>query len=176
MTGEPILRPWQLSDAPALLRHRRAAADLSRELPEMADVAAARAAIESWKADRRFAIVHNGVAIGGVGITHMDRKNSIGWVSYWMSRQGRGKGWTKRAVCTIADHALFLSPNPLYRLELGHRLNNPASARVAEAAGFIQEGIERQKLSYDGQRFDTRSMARLRTDPVPSYEPLELQA
>lgn len=175
MAEDPIIRPWHTSDAPALLRHRRAAADLERELPEMADVAQARAAIESWAADRRFALVHNGVAIGGIGITRMDRLNQVGWVSYWMSNQGRGKGWTKRGVATVADWMLFLSPQPLYRLEAGHRADNLASARVAEFAGFIPEGTERQKLAYHGQRFDARRLARLRTDPVPSYPPLELQ-
>jgi RimJ/RimL family protein N-acetyltransferase len=56
----------------------------------------------------------------------------------------------------------------LFRLELGHRVNNPASCRVASRAGFLVEGLERQKLAYDGVRFDVELHARLATDAVPA--------
>lgn len=56
----------------------------------------------------------------------------------------------------------------LFRLELGHRMNNPASCRVATRAGFPAEGVQRQKLVYDGVRHDVELHARLATDPVPS--------
>jgi RimJ/RimL family protein N-acetyltransferase len=52
----------------------------------------------------------------------------------------------------------------LFRLELGHRVNNPASCRVASRAGFAVEGLERQKLLYDGVRYDVELHARLATD------------
>ena len=47
-------------------------------------------------------------------------------------------------------------------------MNNPASARVAVAAGFLREGLERRKLLIDGERFDVVSYARLADDPWPS--------
>lgn len=58
----------------------------------------------------------------------------------------------------------------LFRLELGHRVNNPASCGVARgAAGFAVEGLERQKLEYDGVRFDVELHARLATDAHPDH-------
>jgi RimJ/RimL family protein N-acetyltransferase len=56
----------------------------------------------------------------------------------------------------------------LFRLELGHRTNNPASCRVAVGAGFVVEGLERGKLRYDGVRYDVELHARLATDPPPA--------
>lgn len=175
MPDEPILRPWRPSDAPALLRHRRGAPDLENNMPEIADLAAARAAIEGWQQEWFFAIVHNGVAVGNVAVSAINRVHGLGWFHYWMAPATRGRHWTTRAACTLADWALFDSAEPLYRLELGHRVNNPASGHVARSAGFVQEGREREKLQYHGIRHDTLSYARLRTDPRPVYEPLEIQ-
>ena len=69
-----------------------------------------------------------------------------------------------------------LTSGGLYRLELGHRLNNPASRGVALAAGFIQEGIEREKFLIDGQRIDVVTYGRLASDPIPRTEPLPIIA
>jgi RimJ/RimL family protein N-acetyltransferase len=55
----------------------------------------------------------------------------------------------------------------LFRLELGHRVNNTASCAVARAAGFVVEGHQRQKSEYDGVRYDVELHARLVTDMEP---------
>lgn len=52
----------------------------------------------------------------------------------------------------------------LFRLELGHRTNNPASCRVATEAGFAVEGLERSKPRYGPTRYDVELHARLATD------------
>jgi len=58
----------------------------------------------------------------------------------------------------------------LFRIELGHRVNNPASCAVAKRAGFLAEGIERSKLEYGGVRFDVETHSRLATDPAPALD------
>ena len=78
----------------------------------------------------------------------------------------RGRGLASRALATAAAWAF--DEVGLFRLELGHRVNNPPSCRVANAAGFIPEGIERAKLRYGDARFDVATHARLRTDPTPA--------
>lgn len=176
MTDEPLLRPWKTADAPTLLRHLRGSADLARQLPRLDDVAAARAWIESRTDGWYFAVVVNGVAMGNVSVGHVDRTHSLGWTSYWLAPQARGRGWAKRAAATVADHCLFGAADPVFRLELGHRVDNLASQKVALAAGFVLEGWERQKLSYDGTRFDTLAYSRLATDPRPDVAPLLLEA
>jgi hypothetical protein len=39
---------------------------------------------------------------------------------------------------------------------------------VATAAGFLAEGIEREKLRYGNVRYDVETHARLVTDPAPT--------
>lgn len=53
-------------------------------------------------------------------------------------------------------------------------VKDPASCRVATRAGFIPEGIERQKLQYGVERFDVETHALLRTDASPDCEMLRL--
>ena len=61
------------------------------------------------------------------------------------------------------------------RLELGHRVNNPASGHVARSAGFIKEGTERAKFLIDGQRIDVDTYGRLTTDPHPTYDSIPMR-
>ncbi len=68
-----------------------------------------------------------------------------------------------------------MSQGGLERLELGHRVNNPASAAVAEAAGFVREGVERGKFLIAGARVDVTTYGRLVTDPMPATEVFDLR-
>lgn len=104
--------------------------------------------------------------LGSVSVASLDRQHSTGWVSYWTVQEFRGSGNIASAVRAVTQWA-FDDPE-LFRLELGHRTNNPASCHVALAAGFAVEGLERQKLRYGDERFDVELHARLRTDVVPS--------
>lgn len=118
------------------------------------------------------AIDLGGSMIGAVVVSSIDHDNETGWFWYWMHRDHRGKGWTSRAAVTLADHALTLML--LHRLELGHRANNPASGGVARAAGFLLEGVEREKFLVDGERIDVLTYSRLATDPWPETPRLPL--
>ena len=80
-----------------------------------------------------------------------------------MTEAVRGRGWTTRAAATVAEWALDHAG--LERLELGHRVNNPASGAVARAAGFRKEGTQRGKFLIAGERVDVDTYGRLRTDP-----------
>lgn len=87
-------------------------------------------------------------------------------------RAARGHGYATRGLIAMSDWAF---DDGLFRLELGHRVNNPASCPVASAAGFRAEGIEREKLRYDDLRFDVETHARLATDPRPEAHGLALR-
>jgi ribosomal-protein-alanine N-acetyltransferase len=82
----------------------------------------------------------------------------------------RGEGLATRALAALAKRAY--RELGLFRLELGHRVNNPASCAVARGAGFAVEGVERAKLRYGDRRFDVETHARLATDPSPAAPPL----
>ncbi|RIJ14589.1 N-acetyltransferase, partial [Clavibacter nebraskensis] len=76
------------------------------------------------------------------------------------------------ATRALAGAAAWGFADGLFRLELGHRVNNPASCRVATRSGFAAEGIERAKLRYGDERFDVETHARLATDPATAVVPL----
>lgn len=109
-----------------------------------------------------------GPAVVGVVGVSVDAANRNGWFWYWMNASHRGRGLTTGAARAGAGWALSDEPGAgLHRLELGHRVNNPASAAVARAAGFVQEGLEREKFLVDGERIDVATYGRLRSDPWP---------
>ncbi|MEK6309156.1 MULTISPECIES: GNAT family N-acetyltransferase [Curtobacterium] len=172
-----VLRPWDPDDAGALVAARAATDDLDTQFGPLADAGAAARFIETvlvTEAGRQhWAIVADGVAVGNVGLTAIEHRHDTAWVSYWLARSARGLGTATRAAATVADRAFR---DGLFRLELGHRVNNPASCRVATAAGFRSEGIERAKLRYGAERFDVETHARLASDPTPEVELLPVDA
>ncbi|MGW2394003.1 GNAT family N-acetyltransferase [Streptomyces lydicamycinicus] len=105
------------------------------------------------------------MALGGVAVGNLSTQHATGWISYWTTSAARGKGVATHGCRALANWCF--ADLQLFRLELGHRTNNPASCRVAQAAGFAPEGLQRQKLAYDGIRYDVETHARLATDSQP---------
>lgn len=136
---------------------------------DLSSVAAAEAFIaQSLRFDehaKNWAIVEDGIAVGNIGASAIEFRHETAWMYYWLSAAARGKGYAGGALLAVSDWAF---ESGLHRLELGHRLNNPASCRVAIAAGFRAEGIEREKLRYGSDRYDVETHARLATDPAPA--------
>ncbi|MGJ8720248.1 MAG: GNAT family N-acetyltransferase [Salinibacterium amurskyense] len=165
--SEPHLRPWQPTDAGALLDAYRSTPDLGVQLgsPTLFSEARARdfiaADLGRGNTHLNWAIVDGACAVGNMGISSIDRRHDTAWLYYWLAASGRGRGLATRALATAAEWAF---DEGLFRLELGHRVNNPASCVVATRAGFAPEGVQRQKLRYGGERFDVEIHARLRTD------------
>lgn len=171
MTGHR-LRPWHPDDARELFE-AIADPEIARQLPPFVTEADARAHIAKTGGDNNrvaFAIVDSDdVVLGGVA-AQLNRRMRTAWVSYWLVADARGQGLASRA--TVALASWLFSEADMHRLELGYRLNNPDSRKVADRAGFIQEGVMREELEYDGVRYDTALMSRLVTDPVPDTEAL----
>jgi RimJ/RimL family protein N-acetyltransferase len=166
-----VLRPWVRRDAPALILAAQSAPDLAVQLggADLSGVAAAESFIEQrLRFDERvknWAVVEDGVAVGNVGASAIELRHETAWMSYWLSAAARGKGYAAGALGAVSGWAFT---SGLHRLELGHRVNNPASCRVATAAGFRAEGIERDRLRYGAHRYDVERHARLATDPSPA--------
>ncbi|MBD8101260.1 MULTISPECIES: GNAT family N-acetyltransferase [unclassified Plantibacter] len=167
---DTFLRPWDADDAQSLHAAFVENVDLAPQFGH-ADLSTVQDAVQfieraltSSESRLNWAVVRNGSVVGNVGVSAIDRRHSTAWLSYWLIAGARGSGLATRAVRTVADHAFR---EGLFRLELGHRVNNPASCGVATRAGFLAEGIERQKLAYGDDRFDVELHARLATDPAP---------
>ncbi|WP_245851249.1 GNAT family N-acetyltransferase [Brachybacterium vulturis] len=176
----PSLRPVRAGDAPAVLDAHRSAADMARQ-GTVTTLAQAREQV-AWllAADRRStAIVDGADTLLGLVALSIDAENRLGWFFYWLHAAHRRRGLAARAAAAVAARALTPSAAGgwgLERLELGHRVNNPASGAVARAAGFVHEGTERGKFLVDGDRVDVLTFGRLVTDPSPDTAGLPWQS
>ncbi|WP_026819629.1 GNAT family N-acetyltransferase [Arthrobacter castelli] len=165
------LRSWSPGDASALHDAYASSPDLVNQFGTaiLATVELAEEFISKQlpftDTSRNWAITTGGVAVGNVGLSAIEWRHETAWAYYWLSASARGRGYAAYALAAVSDWAFARG---LFRLELGHRVNNPASCGVARRAGFMPEGIERQKLRYGDERFDVETHARLRTDPFPS--------
>ena len=165
-----LLRPWQGSDAAALLEARDTTPDLDKQFATdfVSEGDTARYISEYLQFNERvknWAIVVDGAPVGNVGLSNISKSNESAWAFYWLAAAARGQGYASNALATVANWAF---QNQIFRLELGHRTNNPASCRVATSAGFLVEGLERQGLKYGDERFDVELHSRLSTDPEPA--------
>ncbi|WP_432013287.1 GNAT family N-acetyltransferase [Streptomyces cucumeris] len=83
----------------------------------------------SGAGERRFA--------GDVVVKRADPSGESAEVGYWTAAQARGRGVAPRAVEAVTGWAFTtFAAEGLERLELLHQVDNAASCRVAEKAGF----------------------------------------
>ncbi len=167
-------------DAAAVLDAFRSAPDMARQ-GGVGTLEQAQQQVQWLLAPQRraTAIADAGDRLVGLVAVTVDDVHRSGWFFYWLNAAHRGLGIASRAAASVADRALTPSADGgwgLERLELGHRVNNPASAAVARAAGFVDEGLERGKFLIDGERLDVRTCGRLRSDPWPVGPGLPWQA
>jgi RimJ/RimL family protein N-acetyltransferase len=87
------------------------------------------------------------------------RRGSVG---YWMLPEARGKGLASHALRLVSRWAL--RDLDLRRLALLTEPSNRQSRRVAEANGFLEEGVLRSYAEIDGRRFDYVSYSLLPSD------------
>jgi ribosomal-protein-alanine N-acetyltransferase len=108
-----------------------------------------------------FAIAVGGKASGGVGLDLLDDfQERTANVGYWVGEPLWNRGIATAAVDFISNYAF--SALPLDRLQAGVFDWNPASARVLEKAGYVQEGRLRRAVVKEGRVGDLLMYARLR--------------
>lgn len=73
-------------------------------------------------------------------------------LGYWVIERARRQGLASRAVRLLATWAL--TEASLARVEALVELDNPASQRVVEGAGFWREGLLRSYLVFGAHRAD----------------------
>ncbi|MGY1793549.1 GNAT family N-acetyltransferase [Geodermatophilus sp. SYSU D00525] len=172
--GPLRLRPWRVGDAGAVHAALTDPATSVWSNPgrvatlEDARIWVARRA--DWSSGRiaAWAVVDaaDGRLLGSVNLHSIDLDQGDAEVGYWTVPAARGRGVAPRAV----DAALRwgFATLPVDRVELVHAVENPASGRVAEKAGFTFEGRLRRSFRYgDGVKRDELLWARLADDDVP---------
>ncbi len=100
-----------------------------------------------------------GPPLGSLGVraTPVDARCELG---YLLGPAGRGRGLMTRGVTLLT--AWLLGPGGFARVGIHVSTDNPASARVAERAGFEREGILRSYHELKGVRQDLFSFSRVR--------------
>jgi RimJ/RimL family protein N-acetyltransferase len=170
--GELLLRPWRLEDAEdfwTALQDPEIALWNGSGAPTREDVVAVLARRVNWSTGDHasWAVVdRDGVLLGSLSLHRIDRLGHEAEIGYWTVAAARGHGVAPRVVdaaCRWAFGELGLE-----RIELRHAVENAASGRVAEKAGFSREGRLRRSHRYgDGQRHDELIWSRLAEDPPP---------
>jgi RimJ/RimL family protein N-acetyltransferase len=79
--------------------------------------------------------------VGSLGVRWTEPEHDVVEVGYWMAPEARGRGLCTRAV-RLASRWLIVD-HGLARVQLRADEQNIASRKVAENAGFTQEGVLR---------------------------------
>lgn len=99
--------------------------------------------------------------IGGIGITH--EQNGNGEIGYWVAPWARSRGAATAATRALTDYAFASGYG---RMQLRTEWENTSSQRVALAAGFRREAVQRNSaLARTGGRHDLIVWSRLADDP-----------
>ncbi len=104
----------------------------------------------------------DGAYLGFAAIVHLELDDRQGEIGYMLTPEARGRGAASAAVRLLT--AWGLDELGLERLELRIDAANPASARVAERAGYRLDGVLRSLAFKEGRRTDTGVWSRLRSD------------
>ncbi|MCU1588420.1 MAG: GCN5-related N-acetyltransferase, partial [Frankiales bacterium] len=146
------LRPWSLADAPEVAR----ACDdpeTARWLPVPSPYLLPDAetfvgvTVPNWAAHgARTALavvdVSTNELLGSVGANTTESSSGRVEIGYWTAPWARGRGVASKAAALMADWAFAVLA--VDRVELLADVDNHASQRAAQKAGFVREGVARR--------------------------------
>ena len=99
-----------------------------------------------------FRIVVDERVVGGANLNFQG--HHVAEIAYFLRKSARGRGLATRAVLLASDWGF--RERGLARIQLRVDPANLASVALAERAGFVFEGVERNSAAYpDGRRFDS---------------------
>jgi RimJ/RimL family protein N-acetyltransferase len=162
------LRPWRRGDEPSLVLHannRSVWLNLRDRFPHPYTAKDA----DEWIVHAgsqapvlNFAIVVDGAAVGGIGLTlGTDVSRRPAEVGYWLGQPFCGRGIATEALRAVTDYAF--TTLDICRPEAGVFDWNPASARVLEKAGYVLEGRSRLAVTKAGRTGDRLLYALVRS-------------
>jgi [ribosomal protein S5]-alanine N-acetyltransferase len=158
--GAVALRPWEPGDLEAMVTICRDP-DVARytRVPDPYSKADARAWMDAQPARLAegdgvaLAIVEGGgAAVGSVGLRVDPSDRDIAEAGYMVAPAARGRGVATTALRLVSRWGL--RDLDLARVQLSTHVDNAASQRVAERAGFRREGVLRAWEEIRGARID----------------------
>jgi RimJ/RimL family protein N-acetyltransferase len=141
--GVVALRPWTEADAPEIVECVDRDPEISKWLDQVPQPYGLEDALAYVRGigEQAFAICSDaGRVLGSIGVRWNEARD-VGEVGYWLRADARGHGVATRALALVAAWAL--SVEGVARLQLRAAVENEASRRVAEKAGFRLEGVLR---------------------------------
>jgi len=171
VSDQLCLTEFRSSDKPALIEHLREKEIYDRTLRIPYPYTAADA--EEWlgivaKATQQQGravhwAIRNGedFLIGGVGFDGLQLgKSHRAEIGYWLAKPFWGQGIMPAVVRRVCQYAF--EEFGLVKITAHVFATNPASGRVLEKCGFVQEGFLRKHYLKDGQYLDARLHALVR--------------
>ncbi|MBW5482729.1 GNAT family N-acetyltransferase [Streptomyces bambusae] len=108
-----------------------------------------------------------GTPVGAINLGRIEQGPfRSGGIGYWVDEARRGKGLAAAAADAVCRHARDVVG--LHRVEAGTLLDNLASQRVLEKAGFEPFGVAPKYLHINGAWRDHRLFQRLLHDDPPA--------
>jgi RimJ/RimL family protein N-acetyltransferase len=95
--------------------------------------------------------VESGDVIGAGMLHHLDVERQIVEIGYFVLPHARRRGFATSIARALAEHAFSLG---VERVAAYVNVDNAASERVLERAGFTREGVVRSMPKPDGRRVD----------------------
>ena len=89
--------------------------------------------------------------VGSVALLRTQWPAMVTEIGYWISPWARGRKYAAEAVVAVSRWAL---DQGFQRVELKAAVGNTNSGKVAEAAGFVREGVERNAMPLHVGRSD----------------------
>ena len=146
-TPRLLLRPIEASDAPTIFQAYAQDPEVSRFLTwrphtSIEDTRSYLASAVAAVSSRNYAIIERG---SGALIGSFELRQAASWrlgYGYALARPFWGRGLMTEALTEVAGWAL--AQPGIWRISDVVDVDNPASARVMEKAGFVREGVLRR--------------------------------
>src|SRR3954468_11977059 len=115
---------------------------------------------------RGSAVFHRDDRFLGVALAFgIDRAEGEAELGYMVAPDARGRGVATAMLRALSEWAF--AEAGVQRARLVIDVDNPASLRVAERAGYVREGVMRSVNFKNGRRIDAWLLSRLPSAPAP---------
>ena len=172
-TDRLLLRPWRDADAPRLVKlaNHPEIAHMLASMPHPYSLSDAEDFLERLRnlpaSAAQFATTLKGAGdelIGGIGYgltRRQDKPSDEIDFGYWLGIDYWGKGYASEAAHAVVRHAFEV--NSIDRIDTDYLATNPASGRILERVGFMDQGESTCHSSGSGLTKPSRKMVLTKT-------------